>query len=58
LLFVAALVSATLDQPAAGGAAGDIANQPVSGSLETVMDPAAFFQREIPATTAWPASAL
>ena len=34
LLFVAALVLAALAQPVAGNAAGDIANQPVSGSLE------------------------
>ena len=34
LLFVAALVLAALAQPVAGNAAGDITNQPVSGSLE------------------------
>jgi hypothetical protein len=34
LLFIAGLVSVTLAQPAAGSTAGDIANQPVSGSLE------------------------
>ena len=34
LLFIAALVSAVLAQPGVGGAAGDIANQPISGSLE------------------------
>jgi hypothetical protein len=34
LLFIVALVSAVLAQPGAGSAAGDIANQPVSGSVE------------------------
>jgi hypothetical protein len=34
LLFIAGLVLVTLAQPATGSAAGDIANQPVSGSLE------------------------
>ena len=34
LLIIAGLVSVTLAQPATGSAAGDIANQPVSGSLE------------------------
>ena len=34
LLFIAALASAVLAQPGAGSAAGDIANEPVSGSVE------------------------
>ena len=34
LLFIAALASAVLAQPGAGSTAGDIANQPVSGSVE------------------------
>ena len=34
LLFIAALASAVLAQPGAGSAASDIANQPVSGSVE------------------------
>ena len=34
LLFIAALASAVLTQPGAVSASGDIANQPVSGSVE------------------------
>jgi hypothetical protein len=52
LLFIAGLVSVTLAQPAAGSTAGDIANQPVSGSLEDLASsiehehPLAAFERQ------------